>query len=100
MKTTKIIYWIATALLCLLMLASAGMYIFNHAEVAKIFISLGYPTYIIYPLAIAKIGSRPKNRRAALSAVNSTCRRECPLEASRKRYRIKIIGDSFNFKAA
>lgn len=51
----KIIYWIATGLLSLLMLASAGMYIFNHAEVAKIFQSLGYPAYIIYPLAIAKI---------------------------------------------
>ena len=55
MKTNKIVYWIATGLLCLMMLGSAGMYIFNHAEVAKIFTSLGYPTYIIYPLAIAKI---------------------------------------------
>ena len=51
----KIVYWIATGLLCLLMLGSAGMYIFNHAEVLKIFTSLGYPTYIVYPLAIAKI---------------------------------------------
>lgn len=51
----KIVYWIATGLLCLLMLASAGMYIFNHAEVANIFTKLGYPTYIVYPLAIAKI---------------------------------------------
>ena len=55
MKTNKIVYWIATGLLCLMMLGSAGMYIFNHAEVAKIFTDLGYPTYIIYPLAIAKI---------------------------------------------
>ena len=55
MKTQRIIYWIATGLLSLMMLGSAGMYIFNHAEVAKIFTSLGYPTYIIYPLAIAKI---------------------------------------------
>jgi hypothetical protein len=55
MKTNKIVYWIATGLLCLMMLGSAAMYIFNHAEVAKIFTSLGYPTYIIYPLAIAKI---------------------------------------------
>ena len=51
----KIVYWIATGLMCLLMLGSAGMYIFNHAEVLKIFTSLGYPTYIVYPLAIAKI---------------------------------------------
>ena len=51
----KIVYWIATGLLCLLMLASAGMYIFNHAAVAEIFTKLNYPTYIVYPLAIAKI---------------------------------------------
>ena len=51
----KIVYWIATGLLCLMMLGSAGMYIFNHAEVLNIFTSLGYPTYIVYPLAIAKI---------------------------------------------
>ncbi len=51
----KIVYWIVTGLFCLMMLGSAGMYIVNHAEVLKIFTSLGYPTYIVYPLAIAKI---------------------------------------------
>lgn len=55
MKTTKIIYYISTGLLTLLMLFSAGMYIFNHAEVADMFSNFGYPTYIIYPYAIAKI---------------------------------------------
>jgi hypothetical protein len=55
MKTAKIIYWIATGLLCLMMLGSAGMYIFNHQAVAEIFTKLGYPTYIVYPLAVAKI---------------------------------------------
>jgi hypothetical protein len=55
MKTNRIIYYISTGLLSLFMLGAAGMYIFNHAEVAKIVASLGYPTYIIYPLAIAKI---------------------------------------------
>ncbi len=55
MKTTKIIYYVGTILMSLLMLFSAGMYIFNNAEVTKIFGSLGYPTYIIYPLAVAKI---------------------------------------------
>jgi DoxX-like family len=54
-KTNKIIYWIATGLLCLMMLGSAGMYIFNHQAVAEIFTKLGYPTYIVYPLAVAKI---------------------------------------------
>ena len=51
----KIVNWIATILLSLLMLASAGFYIFGYAQVAPIFLSLGYPTYIILPLATAKI---------------------------------------------
>ena len=55
MKTTKIIYYISTGLLTLLMLFSAGMYFFNHAEVATMFTSFGYPTYIIYPYAMAKL---------------------------------------------
>ncbi len=55
MKTTKIVYFAATGLLSALMLFSAGMYFFNHAEVVKIFGELGYPSYIVYPLAIAKL---------------------------------------------
>lgn len=51
----KIVYWIGTALLCLLMLFSAYNYIFNHAALADAYTSLGYPTYLIYPLAAAKI---------------------------------------------
>jgi len=55
MKTQKIIYWIATTLLTLLVLFSAGMYFFNHAEIVNEFTALGFPTYIIYPLATLKI---------------------------------------------
>ena len=55
MKRNKLIYWISTGLLTALMLMSAGMYIFNHEEVSKTFEGLGYPAFIIYPLAIAKI---------------------------------------------
>lgn len=55
MKTARIIYWIVTGLLCLMMLASAVMYIVNHDEAAKIFTDLNYPAYLVYPLAIAKI---------------------------------------------
>ncbi len=54
-KTTRIIYLVATGLLSVLMLLSAGMYFFNHQMVADTFTRLGYPTYIIYPLAVAKI---------------------------------------------
>jgi len=55
MKRNKIIYYVATGLLTLLMLFSVGMYFFNHEEVAGMFTSFGYPTYIIYPLAVAKL---------------------------------------------
>lgn len=55
MKKFKIIYWISTGLLTLLMSFSAGMYVFNNTEVSITFEALGFPTYIIYPLAFAKI---------------------------------------------
>ncbi len=55
MKRNRIIYLIATGLLTALMLMSAGMYLFNYEMVAPVFSKLGYPGYIIYPLAIVKI---------------------------------------------
>lgn len=55
MNTTKIIYYISTGLFSALMLMSAGMYLFNYEEIEKTFLELGYPAYIIIPLAIAKI---------------------------------------------
>ena len=55
MKTNNIIYYIATGLLSVLLLFSAGMYFFNYDEVAGMFTNFGYPTYIIYPYAVAKI---------------------------------------------
>lgn len=55
MKANTIIYYISTSLLTLLLLFSVGMYFFNHEEVAGMFTSFGYPTYIIYPYAIAKL---------------------------------------------
>ncbi len=55
MKKNKIIYYIATGLLTLLMLFSASMYFFKHDDVAAMFTNFGYPTYIIYPYAIAKL---------------------------------------------
>ena len=55
MKRNKIIYWVATGLLSALMLMSIGMYFFNYAEVAATFEKLGYPSYIVYPLAVVKL---------------------------------------------
>ncbi len=51
----KWIFLISTGLLTVLMCFSAGMYLLNHDTVVGFFTELGYPTYIIYPLAIAKI---------------------------------------------
>jgi len=55
MKTDKIIYYIATGLLTALMLFSVSMYFFKHDDVSTLFASFGYPTYIIYPYAVAKL---------------------------------------------
>lgn len=55
MKTQKIIYWIATALLCLLMLYSAGMYLFDTEAMQDIYEQMGYPSYLVVPMAIAKL---------------------------------------------
>lgn len=55
MKTQRIIYWVVTGLFALMMLFSAGMYFFNNVEVVEVFKTLGYPSHIIYPLAILKL---------------------------------------------
>ncbi|MBW2454952.1 MAG: DoxX family protein [Deltaproteobacteria bacterium] len=55
MKRNSIIYTVTTGLLSAMMLMSAGMYFFNHGQIAEAFTSLGYPTYLIYPLATAKL---------------------------------------------
>ena len=48
------IYRVATGLLTLLMTFSATMYFLQYDMVKEVFGGLGFPTYIIYPLAIAK----------------------------------------------
>lgn len=54
-KRNKIIYWASTALLSLMMLASASMYFFKTSDIIEIFLSLGYNERIVIPLAILKI---------------------------------------------
>ena len=55
MKRNKIIYWIATGLLCALFFAGALMYFLNYPRAEAFFVNLGFPTWIIYPLATLKI---------------------------------------------
>lgn len=57
MKTKKIIYWISTGLLSAMLLMSAGMYLFKTDDISALFTSFGYPTYLIFPLAFAKIAA-------------------------------------------
>lgn len=54
-KRNLIIYRVTTGLLTLLMLLSVGMYVFQYQMVSENYALLGFPTFIIYPLAIAKI---------------------------------------------
>ncbi len=54
-KTNSIIYWVTTGLMCLIFLYSAGLYFFKYEMVKSAFTALGFPTWVIYPLAVAKI---------------------------------------------
>lgn len=55
MKITKIIYWVATVLMCAMFLYSANMYFTKTEMVIGFFEMLNYPPYLVYPLAIAKL---------------------------------------------
>lgn len=54
-KRDIIIYRIVTGLFSLMLLAGAVTYFVQYEMVADMFTSLGVPTEVIYPLAIAKI---------------------------------------------
>lgn len=51
----KIIYWAGTGVMCAILTFSVYMYITNTDGVKGVFESLGYPSYLVIPLAIAKI---------------------------------------------
>lgn len=55
MKRDKFIYWGATGVMCLVFLLSAGMYLFAYDRASGFFTNLGFPTWLIYPLAVLKI---------------------------------------------
>ena len=57
MKTTKIGYWITTGLLSALLIMSSGMYLFQNEMIQQAYQSLGYPSYLIYPLVVAKLSA-------------------------------------------
>ena len=51
----SVLYWLSTVILLLLMGWSAFAYHANHAVMSGFFVKYGYPTYIVYPLAYAKV---------------------------------------------
>lgn len=56
-KYTLIFHWVATGLLALMLTLSAGMYLFNYEEISVVFLGLGFPIWLIYPMVIAKISA-------------------------------------------
>ncbi|HCQ67254.1 MAG TPA: hypothetical protein DIU07_19855 [Rhodobacteraceae bacterium] len=55
-RAVRYVYWIATGLLALIYLGAAAFYLSSYDMVAGMYREvLGYPTYIIWPLAILKV---------------------------------------------
>ena len=54
-KSEKIIYWVATGYMLLLMMMSVVSYHINHDGMATMFVAFGYPAYLVYPLAYLKL---------------------------------------------
>ena len=55
MKTKTIAYWTATGLLSALLLFSAVSYFVKYETLVEVFAALGFPAWIIRPLAVAKV---------------------------------------------
>ncbi len=55
MNKLKVAYWVSAVLLSLMFFAGAMMYLFNYERAHGLFVSLGFPVWIIYPLAVLKI---------------------------------------------
>ena len=55
MSLQKIVFWVATGLLSALLLFSVSNYILQNEMINQAFEGFGYPTYMVYPLAILKI---------------------------------------------
>ncbi len=49
-----LIYRIITGLFTVLVLMGASQYFFNHDVVKEMFLQIDFPTYLIYPMGVAK----------------------------------------------
>lgn len=54
-KRNKVLFWVFATLMGLSMISAAGLYFFNYEHAYQEFTGLGFPTWLIYPLGIAKI---------------------------------------------
>lgn len=54
MRKDKTIYWLSTGIISGFSIAMSVIYVVQNDRVAEIFTDLGYPTYLIYPLALSK----------------------------------------------
>ena len=57
MKTIKISYWATTGVLSAMYAMGALSYFFNYAHISEEVAKLGFPLFIIYPLAILKLSA-------------------------------------------
>lgn len=55
MKAARIGYYVALGLFTALMLFSVFNYVVNNETMQGAFTSLGFPTFLVYPLALAKL---------------------------------------------
>ncbi|KAF1031836.1 MAG: hypothetical protein GAK33_07321 [Burkholderia lata] len=55
--TANLAYWISTALLSLLYLASATLYIIKRDRIRTTLVELGYPAYLVPLLTVVKIAA-------------------------------------------
>lgn len=54
-KKSRIVYLVVKVLFSLMIALGASQYFFNHEMVKGMFESLNFPTYLIYPMGVAKI---------------------------------------------
>lgn len=55
MNTNKILYWLFTIAMCGIFALSATMYLTKYDMVVGFFEHMGFPIWLIYPMAVAKI---------------------------------------------
>ena len=50
----KLVFWVSTALFSLVIIGSIFLYLTQYERFSAGFLKLGYPSYLVYPLVVAK----------------------------------------------